>query len=67
MIEKYLVKKITEPVDWKVTVPGSKSMTNRALKNDSFVNVRQELKVFKRKYIETDDYDEEKIEKIFIQ
>ena len=31
MIEKYLVKKITEPVDWKVTVPGSKSMTNRAL------------------------------------
>ena len=31
MIEEYLVKKITEPVDWKVTVPGSKSMTNRAL------------------------------------
>ena len=31
MIEKYLVKKITEPVDWKVNVPGSKSMTNRAL------------------------------------
>lgn len=31
MIEKYLVKKITEPVDWKITVPGSKSMTNRAL------------------------------------
>ena len=31
MIEKYPVKKITEPVDWKVTVPGSKSMTNRAL------------------------------------
>ena len=31
MIEKYLVKKITEPVDWKVPVPGSKSMTNRAL------------------------------------
>lgn len=24
MIEKYLVKKITEPVDWKVTVPGIK-------------------------------------------
>lgn len=42
-------------------------MIGKSYKNDSFVNVRQELKVFKRKYIETDDYDEEKIEKIFIQ
>lgn len=29
--ERYLVKKITEPIDWVVEVPGSKSMTNRAL------------------------------------
>lgn len=29
--ERYLVKTITEPIDWKVEVPGSKSMTNRAL------------------------------------
>lgn len=35
-------------------------MIGKSYKNDSFVNVRQELKVFKRKYIETDDYDEEK-------
>lgn len=31
MGERYLVKKIEKPVDWVVTVPGSKSMTNRAL------------------------------------
>lgn len=31
MTEEYLVEQITEPVDWKVAVPGSKSMTNRAL------------------------------------
>ncbi len=31
MGEQYLVKKIDEPVKWAVTVPGSKSMTNRAL------------------------------------
>ena len=35
-------------------------MIGKSYKNDSFVNLRQELKVFKRKYIETDDYDEEK-------
>lgn len=29
--ERYLVRKITEPIDWVVEVPGSKSMTNRAL------------------------------------
>lgn len=29
--ERYLVKKVTEPIDWVVEVPGSKSMTNRAL------------------------------------
>lgn len=29
--ERYLVKKITNPIDWVVEVPGSKSMTNRAL------------------------------------
>lgn len=29
--ERYLVKKITNPIDWTVEVPGSKSMTNRAL------------------------------------
>ena len=31
MREQYLVKKIEQPVDWVVEVPGSKSMTNRAL------------------------------------
>lgn len=31
MREQYFVKKIKEPIDWYVTVPGSKSMTNRAL------------------------------------
>lgn len=29
--ERYLVKRMTEPIDWEVEVPGSKSMTNRAL------------------------------------
>lgn len=29
--ERYLVKTIKEPINWKVEVPGSKSMTNRAL------------------------------------
>lgn len=29
--EQYQVKKLTRPIDWTVTVPGSKSMTNRAL------------------------------------
>ena len=29
--EQYQVKKLTHPIDWTVTVPGSKSMTNRAL------------------------------------
>lgn len=28
---QYLVKKIDKPIDWTVEVPGSKSMTNRAL------------------------------------
>lgn len=31
MSEQYPVKKIDDPVDWTVEVPGSKSMTNRAL------------------------------------
>lgn len=31
MKDQYLVKKIDRPVDWVVEVPGSKSMTNRAL------------------------------------
>ena len=31
MGEKYFVKKIDKPVCWEVEVPGSKSMTNRAL------------------------------------
>lgn len=29
--ERYLVKKVTKSIDWRVEVPGSKSMTNRAL------------------------------------
>lgn len=31
MEERYLVKKVEAPIDWTVEVPGSKSMTNRAL------------------------------------
>ena len=31
MNEQYCVKKLNNPIDWKVTVPGSKSMTNRVL------------------------------------
>ena len=31
MSEQYRVKKLIHPVDWTVTVPGSKSMTNRVL------------------------------------
>lgn len=31
MEEQYLVSTVSEPVDWTVEVPGSKSMTNRAL------------------------------------
>lgn len=31
MSESYLVRKVNGKIDWKVTVPGSKSMTNRAL------------------------------------
>ncbi len=31
MSEQYCVKKLIQPVDWTVTVPGSKSMTNRVL------------------------------------
>ena len=27
----FLVKNVKEPIDWTVEVPGSKSMTNRAL------------------------------------
>ncbi len=29
--KEYLVKKVTSPIDWTVEVPGSKSITNRAL------------------------------------
>lgn len=31
MNEQYCVKKLIHPIDWTVTVPGSKSMTNRVL------------------------------------
>ena len=31
MNEQYQVKTLMQPIDWAVTVPGSKSMTNRAL------------------------------------
>lgn len=31
MSEQYCVKKLIQPIDWTVTVPGSKSMTNRVL------------------------------------
>ncbi len=31
MSEQFMVKKLKNPVDWTVEVPGSKSMTNRAL------------------------------------
>ena len=31
MTEQYQVKKVGGPIDWTVSVPGSKSMTNRAL------------------------------------
>ncbi len=31
MSEQFMVKKLKHPVDWTVEVPGSKSMTNRAL------------------------------------
>ena len=31
MAEQYLVKRTDRPVDWDTEVPGSKSMTNRAL------------------------------------
>ena len=31
MNEQYCMKKLNNPIDWKVTVPGSKSMTNRVL------------------------------------
>lgn len=31
MSEQYLVKKLKNPINWTVTVPGSKSMTNRVL------------------------------------
>ena len=31
MSEQYCVRKLIQPVDWNVTVPGSKSMTNRVL------------------------------------
>lgn len=31
MGRQYRVKKIEQPIDWTVEVPGSKSMTNRAL------------------------------------
>jgi len=31
MNEQYRVKKLNKPIDWKVMVPGSKSMTNRVL------------------------------------
>ena len=30
-MEQYKVRRVTEPVNWTVAVPGSKSMTNRAL------------------------------------
>ena len=37
MKEQYEVKRLDRPVDWTVDVPGSKSMTNRALFDGSFI------------------------------
>ena len=43
MLENYLVKKVAGPIDWTVTVPGSKSMTNRALLLAALSNEKVEL------------------------
>ena len=43
MSETYAVKKINTPVDWTVTVPGSKSMTNRALLIAALAECKMEL------------------------
>lgn len=40
MAEYYKVKKVPGPVDWKVQVPGSKSITNRALLMAALANQR---------------------------
>lgn len=43
MGEQYLVRKIDKPVNWQVEVPGSKSMTNRALLMAALTEGRVEL------------------------
>lgn len=43
MGEQYLVKKMERPADWEVEVPGSKSMTNRALLMAALTEGRVEL------------------------
>lgn len=43
MGEQYLVKKIDNPIYWEVEVPGSKSMTNRALLMAALTEGRVEL------------------------
>lgn len=44
MSENYKVKKLDKPVDWTVEVPGSKSMTNRALLIAALADGRSLLK-----------------------
>lgn len=44
MSENYKVKRLDKPVDWTVEVPGSKSMTNRALLIAALANGRTLLK-----------------------
>lgn len=43
MSEQYCVKKIDNPIDWTVEVPGSKSMTNRALLMAALTDGKVEL------------------------
>lgn len=43
MTEQYHVKKIEQPIRWNVEVPGSKSMTNRALLMAALTDGRVEL------------------------
>lgn len=44
MTETYKVRKIDKPVDWTVEVPGSKSVTNRALLMAALANGKTHLK-----------------------
>lgn len=43
MTEQYHVKKIDQPIQWNIEVPGSKSMTNRALLMAALTDGRVEL------------------------